>query len=52
MANQAAWITEPKARPLKVDFAADPKAGLGEVVIKNGAVSVNPLDCKRLPLSK
>lgn len=52
MANQAAWITKPKARPLEVDFAADPKAGLGEVVIKNSAVSINPLDCKRLPLSK
>jgi len=52
MTNQAAWITEPKARPLRVDSAADPKAGLGEVVIKNAAIPANPADCKRLPLSK
>lgn len=52
MTNQAAWITESKARPLRVDSAADPKAELGEVVIKNAAISVNPGNCKRLPLSK
>lgn len=38
--NQAAWITEAKSRPLKVDAASDWKAGAGEVVIKNAAVAI------------
>ena len=40
MANQAAWVTEPKARALRVDSAADPETELEEVVIKNAAISV------------
>ena len=40
MANQAAWVTEPKARALRVDSAANPKTELEEVVIKNAAISV------------
>lgn len=46
MSNRAAWITEAKANPLKVDVAPDPKPEAGEVVIKNAAVAVNPVDWK------
>lgn len=46
MSNQAAWIKSPKAKPLGVDSAPYPTAGTGEVVIKNAAVSVNPVDWK------
>jgi NADPH:quinone reductase-like Zn-dependent oxidoreductase len=46
MSNKAAWITEPKGRPLQVKEAPMPKAGKGEVVVKNHAVSINPVDCK------
>lgn len=44
MSNQAAWIPEAKAK-LQVKEAPLPKAGKGEVVIKNHAVAVNPVDC-------
>ncbi|KAF4540662.1 alcohol dehydrogenase [Lasiodiplodia theobromae] len=44
--NQAAWITEAKSRPLKVDEASNWKAGAGEVLIKNAAVAINPVDWK------
>ncbi|KAF1942275.1 GroES-like protein [Clathrospora elynae] len=46
MSNQAAYITEPKGKPLQVKEAPMPKAGKGEVVIKNHAVAVNPVDWK------
>ncbi|KAF2027566.1 GroES-like protein [Setomelanomma holmii] len=46
MSNQAAWITEAKAKPLQVKEAPMPKAGKGEVVVKNHAVAVNPVDWK------
>ncbi|KAI9659374.1 MAG: hypothetical protein M1821_001632 [Bathelium mastoideum] len=46
MSNQAAWITESKSKPLKVDAAPDQKPGAGEVVIKNAATAVNPVDWK------
>ncbi|CBX97382.1 hypothetical protein IAQ61_007198 [Plenodomus lingam] len=46
MSNQAAWITEPKGKPLQVKEAPMPKAGKGEVVIKNHAAAVNPVDWK------
>ncbi|CAO2651548.1 Nn.00g041180.m01.CDS01 [Neocucurbitaria sp. VM-36] len=46
MSNKAAWITEPKGRPLQVKDAPMPTAGRDEVVIKNHAVSVNPVDWK------
>ncbi|KAH7065977.1 chaperonin 10-like protein [Paraphoma chrysanthemicola] len=46
MSNNAAWITEPKGRPLQVKEAPMPKAAKGEVVIKNHAVAVNPVDWK------
>lgn len=47
MSNQAAWIPEAKGK-LEVKEAPMPKAGKGEVVIKNHAVAVNPVDCKYL----
>ncbi|KKY24772.1 putative zinc-binding oxidoreductase [Phaeomoniella chlamydospora] len=46
MSNKAAWLTASKAKPLKVDVAPLPKAGKGEVVIKNHAIAVNPADWK------
>ncbi|RAR00653.1 GroES-like protein [Stemphylium lycopersici] len=45
MSNQAAWIPEAKGK-LEVKEAPMPKAGKGEVVIKNHAVAVNPVDWK------
>ncbi|EKG16023.1 Alcohol dehydrogenase superfamily zinc-containing [Macrophomina phaseolina MS6] len=46
MANRAAWITAVRAKPLKVDSAPYPKAGPGEVVIKNSVVAINHVDWK------
>ena len=41
--NQAAWL--PKAgSPLEVGEAPMPTAGAGEIVIKNAAIAINPLD--------
>jgi NADPH:quinone reductase-like Zn-dependent oxidoreductase len=45
MSNQAAWIPESKGK-LEVKEAPMPTAGKGEVVIKNHAVAVNPVDCE------
>ena len=45
-ANKAAWLTEAKQNPLKVDHAPMPSAGPDEVVVKNSAVAVNPVDWK------
>lgn len=47
MSNQAAWIPSAKSK-LQVKEAPMPKAGKGEVVIKNHAVAVNPVDCELL----
>ena len=46
MSNQAAWIKSAKANPLVVESAPYPTASPGEVVVKNGAVAVNPVDWK------
>jgi|SRR5690242_18936796 len=46
MSNKAAYITEAKANPLQVKDAPFPSAGKGEVVVKNHAVAVNPVDCE------
>ena len=43
--NKAAWIPG-KAQPVKVDSAPPSKAGADEVVIRNGAVAINPVDWK------
>jgi NADPH:quinone reductase-like Zn-dependent oxidoreductase len=45
MSNRAAWLRLPKAR-LEVDDAPAATAGLGEVVIKNAYVAINPVDWK------
>ncbi|KAJ9639472.1 hypothetical protein H2201_002869 [Coniosporium apollinis] len=44
--NKAAWITAPKAKPLKVDTGPDAKPGPEEILVKNAAVAVNPVDWK------
>ncbi|KAL8902409.1 MAG: hypothetical protein Q9207_004744 [Kuettlingeria erythrocarpa] len=41
--NQAAWLRKAGA-PLEVSDAPLPKAGAGELVVKNAAVAINPLD--------
>jgi NADPH:quinone reductase-like Zn-dependent oxidoreductase len=46
MSNQAAWILEAKATPLKVDQAPMPTPDADQIVIKNKAVAVNPVDWK------
>ena len=43
--NKAAWITG-RGQPLKVDTASYPTPGHGEIVVKNAAVAVNPVDWK------
>jgi NADPH:quinone reductase-like Zn-dependent oxidoreductase len=42
--NQAAWLIE-AGTPLKIGEAPMPTAGPGEIVVKNAAVAINPLDC-------
>ncbi|KAJ5437412.1 Polyketide synthase enoylreductase [Penicillium cf. griseofulvum] len=42
--NLAAWLTK-AGSPLQVDDAPLPTAGPGELVIKNAAIAINPLDC-------
>ncbi|KAL4901280.1 chaperonin 10-like protein [Aspergillus multicolor] len=43
--NKAAWLKDAKS-PLTIDDAPEPRPGLGEVVVKNHAVAVNPVDWK------
>ena len=42
--NQAAWLQKADT-PLVVDDAPLPRAGAGEIVVKNAAFAINPLDC-------
>jgi NADPH:quinone reductase-like Zn-dependent oxidoreductase len=54
MSNQAAWIKEPKGK-LQVDVAPEYEPKAGEVLIKNGALAINPVDWKiqaRMPASR
>ncbi|KZM22274.1 uncharacterized protein EKO05_0011368 [Ascochyta rabiei] len=46
MSNKAAFITEAKANPLQVKNAPLPSAGKGEIVVRNHAAAVNPVDWK------
>jgi len=48
MSNKAAYITEAKANPLEVKEAPLASAAKGEVVVKNHAAAVNPVDCTLL----
>ena len=43
--NQAAWIKAPHQK-LQVDDAPYPVPGEGELVVKNAAVAINPVDWK------
>lgn len=42
--NQAAWLVK-AGSPLEVGDAPLPTAGPGELVVKNAAIAINPLDC-------
>ncbi|OKL60417.1 hypothetical protein UA08_03979 [Talaromyces atroroseus] len=42
--NQAAWINDKNAKPLEVKESPYPKPGPNELVIKNAAVAINPID--------
>ncbi|MCJ1408493.1 hypothetical protein MMC19_002568 [Ptychographa xylographoides] len=42
--NTAAYLIAPKVRPLEVKSAPYTSAHGGEIVIKNGAVAINPID--------
>ncbi|KAJ5435493.1 Polyketide synthase enoylreductase [Penicillium cf. griseofulvum] len=42
--NQAAWIPAKKVLPFKVGDAPYTRPGLGQVVVKNSAVAINPFD--------
>lgn len=44
--NKAAFIVE-QGKPLKVEAAEEPKADGNEVIIKNHAIAINPLDWKQ-----
>ena len=42
--NQAAWIPAKKVVPLEVGDASYTRPGPGQIVVKNGAVGINPFD--------
>jgi NADPH:quinone reductase-like Zn-dependent oxidoreductase len=42
--NTAAWLTAAKATPLEVKEAPYTSPGENEILIKNGAVAINPVD--------
>ena len=44
--NNAAYLVATDARPFTVKDAGYTKPGEGEVVIKNGAAAINPVDWK------
>lgn len=44
--NKAAWLKSAKANPLEVDDAPSYKPAKGEVLVKNHAVAINPVDWK------
>lgn len=44
--NKAAWITQEGAKPFEIKEAPYPTPGVGEVVVKNAAVAMNPIDWK------
>jgi NADPH:quinone reductase-like Zn-dependent oxidoreductase len=41
--NQAAWLVKASS-PLEVGDAPLPEAGPGEIVVRNKAIAINPLD--------
>lgn len=44
--NQAAWLEEKQQYPFKIGPADVPKAGPDQLVIKNHALAINPVDWK------
>ena len=42
--NRAAWLTAKSVRPLEVKPAPYTPPGESEIVVKNGAIAVNPID--------
>ena len=42
--NQAAWLVK-AGQPLQVDNAPMPSPRPGEIIVKNAAIAINPLDC-------
>lgn len=44
MANKAAWLKASKARPLSVEDAPMPSPGPNDIIIRNHAVALNPVD--------
>jgi NADPH:quinone reductase-like Zn-dependent oxidoreductase len=42
--NRAAWLTAKSARPLEVKSAPYTRPAANEIVIKNGAIAVNPVE--------
>lgn len=44
--NSAAWLAGEKVRPLEVKTAPYTSPGENEILVKNAAVAVNPVDCK------
>ncbi|KAF2671621.1 GroES-like protein [Microthyrium microscopicum] len=44
MSNKAAWYTEVKGRPFKVDDAPIPEPKANKIVIRNHAIAINPVD--------
>jgi NADPH:quinone reductase-like Zn-dependent oxidoreductase len=44
--NTAAWLTAAKAKPLEVKPSDYTSPGENEIVIKNGALAINPVDWK------
>ena len=43
--NQAAWL-DGKEKKLRVGSAELPKPGSDDIIVRNFAVAINPLDCK------
>ncbi|ETI21160.1 hypothetical protein G647_07504 [Cladophialophora carrionii CBS 160.54] len=44
--NMAAWLTAEKAHPFEVKPAPLATPGEGQILVKNRAVAMNPIDCK------
>ena len=45
--NTAAWLSAPKSRPLEVKPATYTPPGENELLVKNGAIALNPVDWAR-----
>jgi len=44
MANTAAWITSPKSYPFEVKAAPTREPGANEILVRNRAIAINPID--------